>query len=198
MTAFAIVLVIAAVFVWSLCVSAGRADERMERINADFELKRRNQNETDSVLAEIPEMPEGTIDEGSFTGGESGADGKPGPAAIGRGEGAHREIVPIRTAALPCAGQTRGAGVRTRRETMIPAWPVFVLIAFIIGGVAGWTVRLHAANDRFQTTMAAKYRAQQAWLDAQTTAMMADVERDIAAVKSQIKKKTREVKRNGK
>ncbi len=81
---------------------------------------------------------------------------------------------------------------------MIPAWPVFVLIAFIIGGVAGWTVRLHAANDRFQTTMAAKYRAQQAWLDAQTTAMMADVERDIAAVKAQFKKKTREVKHNGK
>ncbi len=196
MTAFAVVLVIAAVFVWALCVSAGRADERMERIMAMNE--RRNDNETYPVLAEIPQMAEGTIDESSITGGESGADGKPRPAAIGRGEGPHREDIPNRTASLPCAGQTRGAGVRTRRETMIPAWPVFVLMAFVIGGVAGWTVRLHAANDRFQTTMAAKYRAQQAWLDAQTTAMMADVERDIAAAKAQFKKNSKEVKRNGK
>jgi len=71
---------------------------------------------------------------------------------------------------------------------MVPVWMTLTLIAFVSGGFAGWTVRLHATNDRYLASLAAKYQAQQAWFDAQTTAALAEVDRDINRLKTTLRK----------
>jgi hypothetical protein len=84
----------------------------------------------------------------------------------------------------------KGAGVNTERRTyMLPAWLAFVIWAFVVGGICGWMARMHTVHDQYLTTMALRYQAEKAWLEARTAEMLAEVERYATDVKRQLKTK---------
>jgi len=70
---------------------------------------------------------------------------------------------------------------------MIPAWPALVVIALLFGAIGGWVVRLHTAHDRYLVGLAERYQSERAWLEAQTAAAIAELERDATKVKEELK-----------
>jgi len=66
--------------------------------------------------------------------------------------------------------------------------PALIIAAVLIGVFVGWSARLHTVQDKYLAGMAARYRAQEAWLEARTAEMMAELDRDVTTVKRQLKK----------
>lgn len=65
--------------------------------------------------------------------------------------------------------------------------PALIAAALILGAAAGWIARMHTAHDRYLAGMAARYRAQEAWLETRTAEMMAEVEREARQVTAELK-----------
>ncbi|MEA5113049.1 MAG: hypothetical protein VB050_03400 [Geobacteraceae bacterium] len=70
---------------------------------------------------------------------------------------------------------------------MIPAWPALAVISLLVGGMLGWASRGHTAHDRYLEAQVSRYQAEKRWLDAWTAAAMAEVDKDIRQLKTDLK-----------
>jgi hypothetical protein len=68
-----------------------------------------------------------------------------------------------------------------------PAAITLVLVALVIGCSAGSIWQTWTAHYRNMEAMTGRYLAEKAWLDARTTEILAEVERDATDVKQQLK-----------
>lgn len=57
---------------------------------------------------------------------------------------------------------------------------VLCLSLIFLGGVAGWSVRVHTSNDRYITGVAARYEAEAGYLNKKTNLMIQANKGDIA------------------
>lgn len=69
-----------------------------------------------------------------------------------------------------------------------------VLVALMMGGMLGSMYQSWKTHYQHMAAMTARYEAERNWLDARVAEMVAELERDTAAMKRDFKRKTMEVK----